>query len=295
VRSWVTLQRGADLFEVGAGGVIGRMAGAALRLRDARVSEAHALVSLRGRTLKLLALRRWFTVDGERASEVELQAGQRLALAPGVELDVLEVHVADVTLGLDGLAGGPVELQAPVYGLVEGPEGLRAEATWRPDAVAHVASTASGWCLELDGEVHELQEGQRFTVGSTEVVVVPLSRGPARSTVEGFAAPLQVVLRHDTVHVHRQGRPPVVVSGVPARILSEVALLGSPAPWHVPAGEVWRDEPQRHVLRTNWDRNLRNLRRHLRTGGVRTDLVRPDGRGNVELFLLPDDTVVDET
>ncbi len=43
--------------DVPPGGLIGRLPGAALRLDDPLVSEAHALVSLRGRKLKLLALR----------------------------------------------------------------------------------------------------------------------------------------------------------------------------------------------------------------------------------------------
>ncbi len=45
------------------GDIIGRLWSAALHVDDARVSEAHALVSLRGRELQLLALRGRFAVD----------------------------------------------------------------------------------------------------------------------------------------------------------------------------------------------------------------------------------------
>ena len=46
-----------------SGDIIGRIWGAALRLDDPQISEAHALVSMRGTALKLLALRGRFVVD----------------------------------------------------------------------------------------------------------------------------------------------------------------------------------------------------------------------------------------
>ncbi|MEM6925315.1 MAG: hypothetical protein AAF602_00185 [Myxococcota bacterium] len=252
------------------------------------------MVSLRGADLKLLALRRWFTIDGDRASEAVLEAGQVVGLAPEVVLEVLAVHIADHCLGLDGVVGGPHLLMGSVHSLRLGPDGVYAEASYIAEAPARVFSTGDGWALE-HGETRDLSAGDVFVVEDHEVRVVALDRMATQTTLEGFAAALTLVVRHDTVHLHRESRPVVTLSGVPARIVSEVALLGAPVPWYVAAGEVWRGDRHRHVLRQNWDRNLRTLRRHLKAAGIRPDLVRPDGHGNVELHLFPGDRMVDET
>src|SRR5690606_9907840 len=68
--------------DVPAGGFIGRSPFATLHLDDPRVSEAHALVSLRHGSLYLLALRRRFAVDGRPADELRLAEGQLIELAP---------------------------------------------------------------------------------------------------------------------------------------------------------------------------------------------------------------------
>ena len=61
--------------ELRPGDIIGRMRGAALCLDDPRISEAHALVSLRGSTLRLLALRGRMSVDGKPRSDAVLEPG----------------------------------------------------------------------------------------------------------------------------------------------------------------------------------------------------------------------------
>ena len=105
---------------------------------------------------------------------------------------------------------------------------------------------------------------------------------------------LTVVNRGTTVHIQRPRRPVLAVDGLQANILSELAAMQAPAPWELVAGEIWgRREPGRH--RMSWDRALRRLRLRLREGGVREDLVRTDGKGNVELYLYPGDKVVDES
>lgn len=273
------------------------MAGAAMPLRDARVSEAHALVSLRGGEIKLLALRRWFEVDGERSSEVVLRPGQKIALAPGCELSVVDVHVADELLAIAGLGPLPLMLEAAVYSLIER-AGLTLVPGFEEPALGHVWSTGSGWALQLaDRAAVDLHSGLTFAVAGATLQVIALPAPAARATLQGdhYDAPLQIVLRHDTVHIHRERQPSVVINGVPARILTEVALLQMPVPWEVAAAEVYRGEDDRRVLRQNWDRNLRTLRNRLREHAVRDDIVRPDGKGNVELFLLPGDTVVNES
>ena len=74
---------------LGPGDIIGRTWTAALRLDDPGVSEAHALVSLRGETLKLLALRGRFLVDGQPSVDVDLAPGQHLRISQETELVVI--------------------------------------------------------------------------------------------------------------------------------------------------------------------------------------------------------------
>ncbi len=62
------------------------------------------------------------------------------------------------------------------------------------------------------------------------------------------------------------------------------------APWYVVAGEIWPRTRDLKVLRRNWDQCLNRLRKKLREGGIRDNLVNADGTGNIELFLLPGDS-----
>lgn len=80
--------------EIGEGGLIGRAATAQLRLLDPAVSEAHAFVTLRGRELRILALRGRVLVDDAPVAEATLRPRQRVALGPNVVLLVEEVAVA---------------------------------------------------------------------------------------------------------------------------------------------------------------------------------------------------------
>jgi hypothetical protein len=84
--------------EVGEGGLIGRASTAQLRLTDPAVSEGHAMVSLRGRELRLLALRRSIVVNDVPVAEATLRAGQRVHLSHDTTL-----HVVRVVLPEDGL------------------------------------------------------------------------------------------------------------------------------------------------------------------------------------------------
>ena len=85
---------------LGPGDRIGRLASAALTIDDARVSEAHAMISLRGGELRLLGLRGLFVVDGPPVQEVTLREGLEVQLAPGVSLEVLEIELPDAVLAL---------------------------------------------------------------------------------------------------------------------------------------------------------------------------------------------------
>ena len=73
------------------------------------------------------------------------------------------------------------------------------------------------------------------------------------------------------------------------------AQLQPVLPLRTATAEPWSFQARTtSAWRKSWDRALARLRERLREAGLREDLVRPDGRGNVELFLRPGDQVVDE-
>ena len=73
-----------SIAELAHGDLIGRLGTAALHLDDARISEAHAMISLRGEELKLLALRGRFAVGNKPLSGLTLAEGQRISFARGL-------------------------------------------------------------------------------------------------------------------------------------------------------------------------------------------------------------------
>lgn len=87
---------------LGHGDLIGRLATAAVSLDDARISEAHAIVSLRGGAMRLLALRGRFRVHGKQRAEVVLAPGLDVELARGIVLHVDEVSLPDTVLAIAG-------------------------------------------------------------------------------------------------------------------------------------------------------------------------------------------------
>lgn len=98
VKTYVVFQKSdMSLVTVCEGGIIGRAVTAQLRLSDADISEAHAIVSRRGEGLQLLALRGRVWVAGQVLREVELRAGLELVLGAQLRLVVVEVCVAETS------------------------------------------------------------------------------------------------------------------------------------------------------------------------------------------------------
>lgn len=93
--------------EVAEGGLIGRAATAQLRLEDPGVSEAHALVSLRARELRILALRGRVLVNDAPVAEATLRPRLRVGLGPNVVLVVEEVEAGSAAVPVTPTAGEP--------------------------------------------------------------------------------------------------------------------------------------------------------------------------------------------
>lgn len=285
-----------SVVELGPGSIIGRMRRCELFIDDGRLSEAHALVSLRGGALVLLPLRGRLSLRDQAVSSLELESGQRIELAPGVVLEVLEVVLPDELLAL---RWGPLPEQVLLgtTSLVVSPSpGFR--PGWVPDAAAWAWSDGSGFRLQVGGlRPGPLLPGDRAEIGGfhLEALARPLALASSAETFGVSPGPLKVVAHVQTVHLFRDGQPVVVLDGAPAQCISELVSFRGPVSWEVCARELWGAAVDTTLLRGRWDAMLLRLRRRLRSVRVRDDLVRCDRQGFVELVLHPGDELVDET
>lgn len=285
--------------ELGHGDLIGRLWSAALQLDDARISEAHAMLSLRGDSFRLLALRGRMAVDGKPATAVELTEGLQVHLARELSLRVLEISLPTRVLGVQA-PGLPLQALHGVCSIKGGP---RPELLPRyaRDADAHIWSDGAHWLLQIAGQEQRIE----LKVGSTwELAGVPfsaqaieLSQATPDATRQAgqLRTPLTLVANYDSVHIQREGEAPLALSGLAARILSELVAFDGPVDWQILANEVWPDEDDPHLLRRRLDVTLARMRKKLREHGLRKDLVRADGLGHLELFMYEGDQVEDRT
>jgi len=285
------------LHTLGNGDIVGRLWSAALQLSSPHISEAHALISLRGGKLHLLALRGVFALDSKLVKDLVLAEGQRIAFARDLTVEVVEVSLPDVILGLegDGLTRQPIPgvaslRLAPHPTLVPGARDGAAAVFW---------STGDGWMVRVDGQEQPLEPGWslRHPGGHVRAVALKLAQaGQSPTRAMGrMDAPVRIETHWDTVHFHRDGHPTLTLTGHPARVVSELGTIGTAVTWEHVARQLWTDIEDRHLLRKRFDTVLARLRRKLRGAGVNPSIVRPDGNGNFSLVLRPSDTLDDRT
>lgn len=280
--------------DVPAGGIIGRLAGAALVLPDPRVSEAHAMVSLRGGSLHLLTLRGRFATEGRTPSSMVLVTGQRIEFARGLWVEVVDVVLPERVRAVR-LEGGAALPLAGVTSLVRTAGGCLVQR-YEADAIAVIWSQDGNWWWRpAQGEAAPLPadgfDVAGLRVECLDVQVQRLNTGATRQQ-GAVAAPLRVVCHFDSVQIHREGQQPLTVTGNGARIISELVALGAPVEWQTLAREIWGKGPSNRI-RHNLDQTLLRLRKKLIAGRIRPDLVRNDGSGKMELVLVDGDKVED--
>lgn len=280
---------------VGPGELVGRSHIARLRLDDPRVSEGHALLSLRGERLLMLALRGRLVVEGRRLDEVSLRPGLVVHLARDLAVEVVAVRLPRRVWGVEGPGLGRQALPGAT-GLALGPH---------PRLVHPTDADAVAWLWTSDGRVQlrtpdterTLAVGDVFTIRGQPLTVVemPLHRG--RHTEAGTRPGghgLRIVVRYDTVHIHRPGREPAVLEGLTARMVGELVAFDAPVGWKVLSELLWPEPVREALLRKRFDNAMWRLRQRLEHAGIRRDLVRTTGVGLVELLLDPDDVVEDQ-
>ncbi len=285
------------LHELGHGDILGRLQTASLHIDDARVSEAHSMVSLRGGELKLLSLRSLFAVDGKPLRELVLRVGQRIEIVRGLALSVEEVRLPDavVALAMPGLVRQPLPgacwlLTRPHPRLVPKPSKA---------AVAEFWFTGDAWKVRVGGgPAQEFAPGWTATVDGVEVSAVShaLSRAGQQPTrlAGGVSAPLRLVCHFDTVVIEREGVMELTLTGQGARLISELVEIGAPVEWATLARQLWPGEDDLTLLRRRFDTVLARLRRKLKASNLRPDLVRADGGGRVMVHLEQGDEAISQ-
>lgn len=275
---------------VPAGAILGRLATATLRFDDARVSEAHALVSLRGGLLWILALRGPLEVDGKLVREAPLLRGAHVGLVEGLTLVVESIEVPTDVMVLE-LGGAYQPLVGEVMSLVDA-AGPKLVPRFVEGALLRVWTSGIGWRGQVaGGRAFDVRPGTAITVAGAAAVfraVAPSVLAAGTTMGAGFHVPLAVRTTLDELRVEAAGRPALFLGGLPARIVRELADYREPVPWMDVARVVLGPDDE-VGLRTRWDRNLKTLRRKLEEHGYRNDLVRSDGHGKVSLALGPED------
>jgi len=282
------------------------MGRAAARIEDPRVSEAHALVSLRGAELKLLALRGRLSIDGKPKTDVVLTLGLRVTIAGYFGMTVVALELPHEVLVLV-----PVDLPDEAIGthgvvaiFPSSPAMLR--PGFDPAAAAHVWSEDNQTVLRLDRPSPAGPEDRRLVPGdifevegrSFRLDLVPRAMLEARPTSDrgNYETRLKLILKFDLVRIHSADGRSVVLDGIAARMVSELHEIGAPIAWQEIARLLWpNEETGTSAIRQRWDQLMTRVRMRLREAGIRSDLVRPSHRGLVELQLGPDDEVEDQT
>jgi len=289
--------------QLGPEAVIGRMWSAKLRLNDPSISEAHAMISLRGTQLKLLSLRGRFSVDGTPTADVSLSRGQSIELGPRLRLEVEQVsiptHVHAIRSEAMPLLALPPVASISANGVLQPGFTPDAAATlWidNEDVDAQVPEDVDDdvWIRRPHCDDERMMLGEAFDVGGQTFVLERMRVGEAAAlaTASSFDAPLTLCLLYDSVQIISAGKT-ASIDGIPARILCELAAVRMPVEWRTVAKEVWPKEDDDALLRRNWDGGLARLRKALFERGLRGDLVRAAGRGRVSIFLNARDRIVD--
>lgn len=286
---------------MGPGAIIGRSFAADLSLEDGRVSEAHALLSLRGQSLVLFALRGRLRCDGRDLTRVDLTPGQVISLAPEVDLVVEQVSLPDTVLAVEGVgAAGTIARQvlAGVLSIMRAPSPHLAEGVHK-EAVGLLFSDGLSWFVRTQGAPKAVKAGDVVDVDGLSLRFVnrTIEHAAVVETVPGqpLDGRVRLVSHFDTVKIWREDTPdkPLVLAGIASRLVAELLAFGGPVRWELVAKAVWGDGDE-GVLRHRLDVTLQKVRKRLDEHGIRRDLVSAHRTGYLELVLHPGDQADDQ-
>lgn len=276
---------------VPVGGFIGRVSTAHLRLRDPEVSEGHAMISLRGREIRILALRGPVVVNDTPVAEAALRVRQKIRLSPTTVLIVEDVVLPESVLAIEGLQGGPVELAESAASLLSAP--ARIEPGLHRDAWAWIWNEGDAWFVQETGGVPTLLEvGRALERGDDRlrVISVPLGRGPNDTKAED-GAPVRVEIGPGFARMGAGRGPMLSLGGNQADLIRLLAEADAPVHWTRLAKYFWpeKDQPK---WRDRFDAMVKELKAKLRDHRIRPDVVW-SWDGSYKLNLTGLDTLVE--
>ncbi len=271
---------------------IGRHTRCELQLNDSRVSEMHAVVSVRGRGLTLLGLRGGLAIDGRVVQDPFLEVGQSIEVAPGLPLEIRELHLPQECLAIAGPGLDPTVLTGTTSVFTATPPEVR--TGFHPHADAMLYTDGERWFCEIDGHqqgplvpgpLHIGDWSGELRLDAVPTAPLTMDRSPAPDSllIEAWVDQVRV-FGGDVLKAHLNGKK--------AQLVYEVAAVGVPVSWEAVAHEIWSDVADRFLVRKRWDTTLGRTRRALSDASVRPDLLLTDGRGLVSLCLYPGDELV---
>lgn len=284
------------LHVLGAGEQVGRSDLAALCIDDPRISEAHAMVSLRGQGLKLLALRGRFRVDGEPRHEISLAPNVSVELAPSLFLHCIEVLLPNQVLAIE-FAHLPRLIPSSTTTLYARPT-PRVKHGYDPGGDAILWTVGEHWRIQVmaTGEVIKLDDTHAMdiaglTLGTCQVplteMAYPRTRAPSVTALRIERCGDRVkVWQHD-----REEQLPVLIAGVPGKICASIIAHDHTAQVQEIIADVWPDDASlEHALRKRFDMGLKRLRIRLEQLGFGPETLVLDGSGTLVLKLPLDTT-----
>jgi hypothetical protein len=288
---------------------VGRSYAADVRLDDGRVSEAHAMVSLRGRELVLLPLRGRLRVGDRDVARVVLAPGVVVTLAAGVDVRVVTADLPRTVLAAELRSSSAQRMSTPpqvltgVMSVVASPSPHLAAGV-QAGAQALVFSDGLSWFVRC-GEEAAIEVVSGDVVDVAVVGAEPWQLSFVDVDIETLAAletsplltttqRLRLVSCFDSVEVWCGDERVLLLAGVPARLVAELLAFGGPVRWELLAEALWpQADLGRDVLRHRLDVALTRLRKRLAHVGVRRDLITAHRTGQLELVLAPGDRCED--
>ncbi len=298
-----------SLARVAPGGIIGRSTRADLYLPDPRVSEAQAMVSLRGHRLKLIQLRRPIVVKGESFAQVTLKPGLQIELTKRLTMTVVEVQLPSHELVLCGVAEDPIPLAEERYAIVpagaaeasskqikheRGPK-LELWYTYADGALASIWSCTDGWALRVDGcEPDLVRPGSSWALGDSVIRFATRQRKNAVVTTQVHTeqeSNICVEVTGDRVEFLKGGQTICAFTQVNGRILREIIRAhasGSSAYWVNIVDAVYGEinEASYDRRQDSFYKQLQRIRRKLKSRGLPGRVVRGNGRGEYGLDAI---------